>query len=58
MPKFCPFMSEDMASTKAKNSVCVESCALRLNGHCSINILAQKAIHNSKKEKKDESVTE
>lgn len=51
MNKLCPFMSEDMTSYKAKNIPCVDSCALRWEGYCSINILAQKAINDFKKEK-------
>jgi len=58
MPKFCPFMSENMTSTKAKNSVCAKSCALHLNGYCSIYILAQKAIKSNKKKTNDRSHTE
>lgn len=45
MPKFCPFMSEDLASSKAKNALCIKSCALYYKDHCSINIIAQAQYH-------------
>lgn len=63
MVKFCPFMSIDPSipdkSTTEKNTIsCIENCALYCEGYCSINVLAQKAVRDFKKEKKDKSVTE
>lgn len=63
MSKFCPFMSKDPSvldkPKEEKHTVyCTDGCALYLKGFCSINILAQKAISDGKKENKEESVSE
>ncbi len=63
MTKFCPFMSKDPSipdkSSTDKNMIpCMDTCSLYWKGFCSINILAQKAIHDGEKEKKDKSVSE
>lgn len=63
MTKFCPFMSKDPSipdkSSTDKNMIpCMDTCALYWKGFCSINILAQKAVHDSEKEKKEKSVSE
>ena len=63
MSKFCPFMSTNPSILEKEKPIkytvyCMENCALYCNGFCSINILAQKAIHDGKMEKKDESVSE
>lgn len=62
MVKFCPFMSIDPSipdkSSEEKNLIpCMENCALRWEGYCSINVLAQKAVSDFKK-KKNESISE
>lgn len=63
MNKFCPFMSKDPSvldkpKTERHTVYCAKECALYLNGFCSINVLAQKAIHDGKIEKKEQSVSE
>lgn len=63
MTKFCPFMSTnpqilEKANPPEKTVPCMENCALYWKGFCSINILAQKAIHDGEKEKKHDSVSE
>lgn len=63
MNKFCPFMSKDPSvldkPKDEKHTVyCTDGCALYWKGFCSINILAQKAINDAEKEKKDKSSTE
>ena len=48
---YCPFMS----SGKDPRDVCgcIASCELRINNSCALKILAQKAIHDAKKQKSD-----
>lgn len=60
MTKFCPFMSKNSSFHADETAQCAEQCALYWEGYCSINILAQKAIRDFKKEKKDkeESISE
>lgn len=63
MNKFCPFMSINPAIQETeipfKNTVyCTENCALYVNKHCSIRVLAQKAIRDFEKEDKEKSVSE
>lgn len=62
MTKFCPFMSKNPSILEKKlpleNSVpCMDTCALYCEGFCSINVLAQKAISDFKKKKKEKSVS-
>lgn len=40
---YCPFMSHVTENGGIKHEGCIVSCALRLNGHCSFQILAAKA---------------
>lgn len=63
MTKFCPFMSTNPTIIEKKVPLektvpCLENCALYCEGFCSINVLAQKAISDFKKEKKEKSATE
>ncbi len=48
----------DKSSTDKNMIPCMDTCSLYWKGFCSINILAQKAIHDGEKEKKDKSVSE
>ena len=63
MSKFCPFMNINPAVKETeipfKNTVyCTDNCALYVNNHCSIRVLAQKAIRDFEKEDKKKSVSE
>lgn len=63
MNKFCPLMSINPTIIEKKMPLektvpCLENCALYCEGFCSINVLAQKAISDFKKEKKDKSISE
>lgn len=63
MTKFCPFMSKDPSvpdkSNADKNMIpCMNNCALHWKGFCSINILAQKAIHDGVVKEETDSVSE
>lgn len=58
MEKFCPFMSINPTILEKKEPIektvpCLKNCALYCEGYCSINVLAQKTIHDFKKEKKE-----
>ncbi|WP_443959506.1 hypothetical protein [Roseburia inulinivorans] len=60
MTKFCPFMSTNPAVLSKsiaddKFIPCMDSCALYWKGFCSINVLAQKATADIKKETKNSS---
>lgn len=57
MTKFCPFMSKNGSYSGASTNNCSDKCALYWKGFCSINILAQKAIRDVEKDKKDKSVS-
>lgn len=49
----CPFLSEPIVDGKLdKAQPCIASCALYLNGKCAISVLANKAIHDTKKSTK------
>ena len=43
---------------RKKTVPCLKNCVLYCEGYCSINVLAQKAISDFKKEKKDKSIAE
>lgn len=43
----------DAAKPNGKRVPCMDTCALYWKGFCSINILAQKAINDFEKEKKN-----
>lgn len=63
MTRFCPFMSTnpqilEKSVPTEKTVPCMDNCALYWKGFCSINILAQKAVHDGVKEKKSDSVVE
>lgn len=46
----CPIMSANKVQSDLRDFIpCINSCALYVNGHCSIAVLAKKAIHDSKK---------
>jgi hypothetical protein len=48
----CPFMSK---SNKVDDwSGCITTCELRINNSCALKILAQKAIHDAKREKSND----
>lgn len=44
---FCPFMSKGIGLDEL--SGCIKTCALNVNGMCSLNILAQKALADERK---------
>ncbi len=57
MAKFCPFMSTNPSIPEKELPLkltvpCMDSCALYADGHCSIRVLAQKAMRDFKQEKK------
>lgn len=63
MAKFCPFMSTNPAILEDELPLkytiyCTENCALYVEKHCSIRVLAQKAIRDFEKESKDKLVSE
>lgn len=63
MEIFCPFMSItptilEKRIIRKKTVPCLKNCVLYCEGYCSINVLAQKAISDFKKEKKDKSIAE
>lgn len=45
----CPFMTKD-ATDSMSMAPCVVTCELRVAGHCALNILAQKAIADQKRQ--------
>ena len=50
----CPFMSAPSLDENLTNfKPCVDACALKIKGKCSIEVLAEKAIHDSKKDKEE-----
>ena len=48
---FCPFMSKGKSAHDLCG--CMTTCELRINNSCALKILAQKAIHDAKKQKSD-----
>ncbi len=44
---FCPFMSKGTGLDEL--SGCIKTCALNVNGMCSLNVLAQKALADEHK---------
>lgn len=46
----CPFYTRDL-SDPAKTSGCIVTCELRVEGHCALSVLAQKAIYDARKAK-------
>ena len=63
MTKFCPFMSTNPSILEKEQPLkytvyCTENCALYVDKHCSIRVLAQKAIRDFEKEGKEKSVSE
>ena len=49
---YCPFMSN--GKDPRDWCGCIASCELRINNSCALKVLAQKAIHDAKKQKSDE----
>ena len=40
-PKTCPFISNSLQPNGASYAICVDKCALYLNGKCSVAVIAE-----------------